>query len=161
MLLRLIRKEDEGIIVEHLRANISPMETAGSSLATTHRIIKALFDFYTQEGCNYFVIEDKLTNQILLGIGLSTFAGLPFEEKVAELRDFINPSNIDLKTISTFIQLAEKKALSLGYKKVYVKPTINQLPLRELYIALGFVEVEDQSSRADNENARKLLFKEL
>ena len=79
MLLRLIRKEDEEALnVEHLRANISPMETAGSSLATTHRIIKALFDFYTQEGCNYFVIEDKLTNQILLGIGLSTFAGLAF-----------------------------------------------------------------------------------
>ena len=81
------------------------METAGSSLATTHRILKALLISIDQEPVlHYFVIEVNLGNRFL-GIGVSTFAGLPFEEKVAELRDFINPSNIDLKTISTFIQL--------------------------------------------------------
>ena len=154
-------KSDETEIIHYLRSSIAPIETAGSSLAATYNILKSFHQHYNQKGCKYLLLKDNRSQDIMIGIGISTFAGLPFEEKVGEFRDFINPSKLSESEVSKFILTSEDQAILMGYRKLYINITKNQSSLKEIYLQLGYLNVEDQSSKFGETKSSKLLFKSL
>ena len=158
--LRRMQKSDEAKIVDMLRKTISPMETAGSSLVTTHRVLKGLFEFYSRPGNRYYTIP-SVDQEILLGIGVSTFAGLPVEERVAEMRDFIYQKGTRLETCECFLRQALSEAKQMGYKKLYVKIQADFERLKAIYNKLGFITVEDQSVKENNHAKKDFLFRRL
>ena len=158
--LRKMQKSDEAKVVDMLRKRISPMEVAGSSLVTTHRVLKGLFEFYSRPGNRYYTTP-SVNQDILLGIGVSTFAGLPVEERVAEMRDFIYQKDTELETCERFLRQALSEAKKMGYEKLYVKIQADFEKLKLLYNKLGFATVEDQSLKESNRAIKNLLFKRL
>ncbi len=158
--LRRMQKSDEAKVVDMLRKRISPMEVAGSSLVTTHRVLKGLFEFYSRPGNRYYTTP-SVNQEILLGIGVSTFAGLPVEERVAEIRDFIYQKDTNLETCECFLRQALSEAKKMGYKKLYVKIQADFDRLKLIYNKLGFTIVEDQSLKESNRARKDLLFKRL
>ena len=158
--LRKMQKSDEAKVVDMLRKRISPMEIAGSSLVATHRVLKGLFEFYSRPGNRYYTTA-SVNQEVLLGVGVSTFAGLPVEERVAEMRDFVYQKDTKLETCECFLRQALSEAKKMGYKKLYVKMQADFDRLKSVYSKLGFVAVEDQSVKEKNHAKKDLLFRRL
>ena len=160
IVLKKMQKNEEATIVDMLRKTILPMETAGSSLVTTHRVLRGLHEFYSRPGNSYFTCPSP-ENNIMLGIGISTFAGLPPEEKVGEIRDFVYQSNIDVNDCELFLELALTEAKKMGYEKLYAKPQTDFRLMKPLYRKMKFNAVVDQSPQIRHSVEKDLLFREL
>ena len=136
-----------GFIVELIKRNLEPFEQSAGVIVSTFRRLDNLDDVYNKEGAYFFVARDG--DQYIGGVGLGPLHGLPVSEGFGEIRDLVLEKNYRGRGIGArLLAVAIDKAVSLGYKKLYLETTPNMVTAQKLFRSCGFRPV---TSRPSNE----------
>lgn len=134
-------------IVELIKRNLEPFEQSAGVIVSTFRRLDNLDSVYNQEGAYFFVARDG--DQYVGGVGLGPLHGLPVSEGFGEIRDLVLEKKYRGRGIGArLLAIAIDKAVSLGYKKLYLETTPNMVTAQKLFRSCGFRPV---TSRPKND----------
>lgn len=140
--------ENENEIVDLLRRNLTPFEEAGSVMAATFRRLQNLHEVYKQPGCQMIVIADRNSQRFIGVIGLGTMAGLPYSERIGEIRDLVvdpqaRRQGLGSWLISAGLSLAHK----FGYQQIYLETTPAMAQAQVIFRRFGFTPLLDRGQK--------------
>ena len=146
IIIEQVSPENEKEAVELIRKNFYNFEEAGSVLASTFIRMEKLLTSYSQSGARLFLAKIKATGTLVGCIGLGPLAGLPYEERIGEVREFvIDQSSRGLGLGSHLLELCLTEAKRLDYKRIYLSTTPQMQHAQKLFVRFGFKPVIQQT----------------
>lgn len=136
-------------LADLIRKSLANYDEVGSVLASSYRRVADLERSYLVEGSNYFVAQDNvLEDRIVGGAGLGPLHGLPTSEGIGEIRDIFVLPNYRNRGIGTkLLHRALLAASELEYKSVYLETTPDMRVARKLFERFGFEAVRERSQK--------------
>jgi putative acetyltransferase len=157
LLIEEITERNENEAAELIRKNFDNLEEAGSVLASTYLRIENLLNFYSQGGSKFLLAKHKNTGELIGCVGLGPLAGLPYEERIGEIRDFVIDETFrGLGLGSYLLGRCLKEAKALDYKRIYLSTTPQMKHAQKLFLRFGFKPVVQQSKAQSPVNDDKL-----
>ena len=112
-------------------------------LSTTYRRLENLWEDYSKQGSYLFVVRELYTKRLIACIGIGSFQGLPWSEKIGEIRDLVVHRKYGCQGIGQMLlENSLEKAKEFGYKRLYLEVSKHMIVAKKLFRQNGFNPVE-------------------
>lgn len=153
-LLAPLSRQLESQTVEVIRKTLMQLQSVGAELGATRRKLNHFYESYTQPGTIYLVLIDKMTQQVVGGVGIVPFAGLDPSEGIGEIRELTVEDTYRRRGLGLrLLQAAFDTALGLQYRRLYLEATEHMAPAEALFLRFGFRPVEIQEKNKKKRGA--------
>jgi len=142
-LIEKFKSRDSAAIVSLIRENMREFDQQEKVFSTIHRRLENLAHEYSKEGTSLFVIKNQITRKPIACVGIGSFQGLPWTERIGEVRDLVVQKNFRSRGLGR--RLLKKtliKAKELGYKRLYLEVSKHMKVAQKLVCQNGFHPVE-------------------
>ena len=147
----------DGISIEHLgfasssymseliRRNLDPFIDEDNTITSSFRRLENMYETYQQNGSFFFVARDaENAGKYVGGVGLGALHGLPVSEGFGEIRDLVVEKNYrGLGIGARLLGIAIDRAVSFGYKKLYLETAPSMHRAQKLFHRFGFRPVHN------------------
>ena len=157
--VRALDESSEKDVINLIRKNLSSFkgQDIENGLDENALLIDTILKNYKKYGSCFYIVKDTLTNEVIAGAGLCSFASLPLEESIGEIRGLVLDEQYKGQGVGTVLmKLCLEKAKKFGYKQVYLQTTSQMEYAQNLFKRFGFKPIVDSSSQNDSINKLKI-----
>ena len=134
---------DSQAVVGLIRENMREFDQEEKVLSTIYRRLENFSYEYSREGSSLYVVKSVLSHEPIACIGIGSFQGLPWTERIGEIRDLVVQKNFRSQGLGQ--KLLKKillKAKELEYKRLYLEISKHMRVAQKLFGYNGFQPVE-------------------
>ena len=134
-MIRTIQKIDNKSISAIIKNTLAEFKIPSKNSPASDEEVEAMYEFYSQKGCSYFVSEQN--NEICGGIGIAPLPGASPE--VCELKKFYLLPEVRGTGIGTaLLENALLAAKENGYRRVFIETNSKFTSAIKLFEKMGF-----------------------
>ncbi len=148
---------EEPSIVAILEQTLNRTRLESQDLSATKRRLPEFYQSYQVRGASYLVLRDRLTDQLIGGGGIRSFAGLDPSEGIGELCELvISKPYRGLGLGRMLLEACLIRARQFRYKRIYLETSSEMEKARELFHRCGFQPVHHPKHKATPEQNQPL-----